>query len=64
MIGFDNIVSKFCFPLMLTSVTSSKTKMSIHAVDILMEAIANPVFKSQVVLPTRLVEHESTMQNG
>lgn len=64
VIGFDNIVSKFCFPLMLTSVTSSKTKMSIHAVDILMEAIANPVFKSQVVLPTRLVEHESTMQNG
>ena len=64
VIGFDNIVSKFCFPLMLTSVTSSKTRMSIQAVDILMEAINNPEFKSQVVLPTRLVEQESTMRTG
>lgn len=60
VIGFDNIVSKFYFPLMLTSVTSSKTKMSIQAVDILMKAIEDPAFSSQTVLPTGLVKNEST----
>lgn len=61
IVGFDNIGSKFYFPLMLTSVTSSKTKMSVKAVEILMENIEgkeNGI--CQCVLPTKLVEREST----
>ena len=50
VIGFDNIASKFYLPLMLTSVTSSKTKMSNKAVD--------SVY--QYVLPTKIISREST----
>lgn len=61
VIGFDNIASKFYLPLMLTSVTSSKTKMSNKAVDTLMEII-NKKTESihQYVLPTKIVSREST----
>ena len=61
VIGFDNIASKFYLPLMLTSVTSSKTKMSNKAVDTLMEII-NEETESihQYVLPTKIVSREST----
>ncbi len=61
VIGFDNIVSKFYLPLMLSSVSSSKTFMSISAVDILIEKIENESDKSyNVVLPTELVLRETT----
>ncbi len=61
VIGFDNIMSKFMFPMMLSSVTSSKTKMSEKAVEILMDVIDNPHGKSyQLMLPTKVVAREST----
>ncbi len=89
VIGFDNIASKFYFPLMLTSVTSSKTKMSVQAVESLMAIIEHDEnkisadsessvlpgadstdpfrsesqagFCQQHILPTRVVERESTL---
>ena len=63
VIGFDDIASKFYLPLMLTSVTSSKTKMSMEAVDILMHVIQNKTEKTtQIVLPTHVVQRESTKE--
>ncbi len=61
IIGFDNIASKCYFPLMITSVTSSKTKMSNKAVEVLFEELneANPSPK-QLVLPTKIVERDTT----
>ncbi len=61
VIGFDNIASKFCLSVMLTSVTSSKTKMSLKAVETLMEVIdkkTDAVF--QFVLPTKVIDRETT----
>ncbi len=61
IVGFDNIASKFQFPLMITSVSSSKTKMSIAAVDAIMHIINNkPADRCQTILPTKLIEREST----
>jgi len=61
VIGFDDIVSKFCLPVMLSSVTSSKTKMSLKATEILMEKISDEnAAVSQVVLPTHVVLRETT----
>lgn len=61
VLGFDNIVSKFSFPLMLTSVTSSKTKVSTRSVDALMELLEKPdASPCRLVLPTKLIEREST----
>lgn len=60
VMGFDNIASKFMFPLMLTSVTSSKTKMSISAVKGIMGLINGENSSYQVVLETKVVEREST----
>ncbi len=64
VIGFDNIASKFKFPLMITSVTSSKTKMSITAVEYLMLLINSPKLNHlpnyQKILSTKIVEREST----
>ena len=61
VIGFDNIASKFCLPVMLTSVTSSKTKMSIKAVETLMEVINKKTDEVlQYVLPTKVIDRETT----
>jgi LacI family transcriptional regulator len=61
VIGFDDIVSKFCLPVMLSSVTSSKTKMSLKATEILMEKISDEnAAVSQVVLPTHVVLRETS----
>lgn len=61
VVGFDNIASKFCLPLMLTSVTSSKTKMSNKAVETLMEIINKKSDGNyQYVLPTKIIERDST----
>ncbi len=60
IMGFDDIASKMYFPLMLTSVTSSKSKMTNHAVDALMKLINNSKDTFQIVLPTKVVPREST----
>lgn len=63
VIGFDNIVSKMLFPLLLTSVTSSKTSMSTTAVDTLMEVIDGKTdVNLQFIHPTRVVKRESTKE--
>lgn len=62
VVGFDNIVSKFFLPLMLTSVSSSKTNMSVAVVDILMEKIdgRDGGKHHKLVLPTKLILRETT----
>ena len=61
VIGFDNIMSKFYFPLGLTSVTASKTKMSVKAVEILLKIIGSGTNEhEQIILPTQIIEREST----
>ncbi len=61
VIGFDNIASKFYLPLMITSVSASKTKMSLEAVHAMMNIIdTKPTSYFQKVLPTKIVEREST----
>ncbi len=60
VIGFDNIASKYYFPLMLTSVTSSKTKMSIKSVDTLMDIIEGNSDNIHHILNTHVVVREST----
>lgn len=60
VIGFDNIASKYRFPLMLTSVSSSKTKMSIQAVDTLMNIIKGESTTIRLILHTEVISREST----
>ncbi len=60
IMGFDDIASKMYFPLMLTSVTSSKSKMTSHAVDALMKVINNSREHFEIVLPTKVTPREST----
>ena len=61
VVGFDNIASKFYLPLMLTSVTSSKTKMSVKTVDTLINIIDGKIPSGQQhILPTKIVKREST----
>ena len=54
IVSFDNIRSRFAMPYKFSSVTSSKTKMSQKAFDILMASIAGNDKIEQVVLPTRI----------
>ena len=61
VIGFDNIVSKMLFPLLLTSVTSAKTSMSTTAVDTLMDVIDGKTDSNlQYIHTTRVIKREST----
>ncbi len=61
VIGFDNIASKYYLPLMITSVTSSKTKMSAKAVDVLFgELDGKNNSPMQLILPTKIVERDTT----
>lgn len=54
IVSFDNIRSKFAIPASFESITSSKTKMSNKAFEILLESIDNPEReKKRIVLPTR-----------
>jgi DNA-binding LacI/PurR family transcriptional regulator len=56
IVSFDNIRSKFMMPLSFRSITSSKTKMSQKAVEILINSIEDPSCKKQhVILPTEMV---------
>ncbi len=53
IVSFDNIRSKFSIPASFESITSSKTKMSNSAFEILLENINNPMAeKKHVVLTT------------
>lgn len=64
IMGFDDIASKMYFPLALTSVTSAKTKMTHHAVDALLRLINKSKEKCQIVLPTKIVQRDSTAEIG
>ena len=64
VVGFDNIASRYHFPLLLTSVSTSKTKMSLKAVDTLVGLINNELSAPQQhILPTKLIARESTSEN-
>ncbi len=54
IVSFDNIVSKFPMPYNFKSITSSKTKMSHEAMDILLNAIDGENEIKEVILPTKL----------
>lgn len=54
IVSFDNIRSRFTMPYKFASVTSSKTKMSHKAFEILMDSISGKTEIEQVVLPTRI----------
>lgn len=57
VISFDNIKSKFCIPVNFTSISSSKTKMSNKAFEILLHNIENPGCEpKQIILSTHIVE--------
>ena len=60
IVGFDDISSSMCFPVPLTSVTSSEDKMTHKAVDSLLELIDNSGKKFKYVLDTKIVERAST----
>lgn len=63
VIGFDNIVSRLLSPLMLTSVSVSKTSMSVKAVDTLMKIIEGETDSlHQHILPTRVITWDSTAE--
>ena len=58
VISFDNIKSKFRIPVNFTSISSSKTKMSNKAFEILLRNIENPGCTPQhVILSTHIVEY-------
>lgn len=54
IVSFDNIRSKFIMPFKFASITSSKTKISSRAVQILLDTINGKNKISQIVLPTKL----------
>ncbi len=59
--GFDNIQSKFYFPVMLTTAGSYKTTMAITAADMLIKEINNePIKQKQIILDTDLVVRETS----
>lgn len=59
--GFDNIQSKFNFPVMLTTVSSLKTTMAATAAEMLIKNIkGEPVINNQVTLGTKLIARETT----
>lgn len=62
VIGFDNIQSKLSFPSPLTSISTSKSKMSRKAVDILLKRINNKNGTGVInaVIDTKVIPREST----
>lgn len=54
IVSFDNIRSRFSMPFKFASVTSSKTKMSHKAVEILFNAISGDNTITELVLPTKI----------
>lgn len=64
VVGFDNIASRYHFPILLTSVSTSKTKMSLKSVDTLVGLINKELTAPQQhILPTKLIARESTCEN-
>ena len=60
VIGFDNIQSKYPFPVRLTSVSSSKTTMARQASTLLLRILDDRTRPSeQIVLQTRLVSRDT-----
>ncbi len=65
VVGFDNIASTFSFPMLLSSVTSSKNKVSEEAVKILLAVMEGKgEAYRQVVLPTKIILRETTKFTG
>lgn len=65
VIGFDNIQSRFSYPLRLTSVSFSKAAMATKAVEVLLARIQDPALPPQdIVLPVRLAEGETVRREG
>lgn len=65
VVGFDDIASTVTFPMQLSSVTSSNTKMSEEAVRILLDLMAGQSGSyRQTVLSTKLVLRETTKFQG
>lgn len=62
VVGFDNIQSRYPFPVELTTISSSKTTMSQVAVELLMEQIESATSLRHVVLKTKLVIRDSSVQ--
>ena len=66
VVGFDNIQSKFTFPFPLTSVRTSKSKMSVAASEILLDKMKPQKSQSQkieyrqIIIPTDVVERGSS----
>lgn len=61
VVGFDNIQSKYPFPVQLTSVTSSKTTMARRASSLLLRMLKNRALPpEQLVLGTQLVVRDTT----
>ena len=54
IVSFDHIRSKFAIPVTLQSITSSKTKMSNIAMEIIIKAINGDAETKKVILPTKL----------
>ena len=54
IVSFDHIRSKFAIPVTLQSITSSKTKMSNIAMEIIIKAIKGETEIKKVILPTKL----------
>ncbi|MBC8541952.1 LacI family DNA-binding transcriptional regulator [Bianquea renquensis] len=65
VVGFDNIASTFSFPMLLSSVTSSKNKVSEEAVKVLLEMMeGRGEVHRQIVLPTKIILRETTKFTG
>lgn len=61
VVGFDNIQSKFMFPMLLTTVSSSKSTMAKTAAKLLLDKIrTNTKTQNQIVIDTKLIVREST----
>lgn len=56
VVSFDNIRSKFAMPKSFASVTSSKTKMSHKATEILFEKIGGKAENEKIMLPVKLAK--------
>ncbi|MCI8361455.1 MAG: LacI family transcriptional regulator [Clostridiales bacterium] len=59
VMGFDDIQSRFRFPVLLTTVSSSKRTMATAAAELLLKKIQEDA-REQIVLKTKLIVREST----
>ena len=59
VMGFDDIQSRFHFPVLLTTVSSSKRTMATAAAELLLQKIQGEAHE-QIILPTKLIVRAST----